>query len=87
MPTKERSSSGTHQHSLGMYIGTLDVLTSEAIFFSLENEFSLCTQRFIFSIISDHKKGAGEMKFVSGLPDFSWHNIPKREKMYQIPTK
>jgi hypothetical protein len=25
--------------------------------------------------------------FRAGLPDFSWHNIPKRLKIYQIATK
>jgi hypothetical protein len=24
---------------------------------------------------------------LAGLPDFSWYNIPKREKMYQTATK
>jgi hypothetical protein len=25
--------------------------------------------------------------FLTGLPDFSWYNVPKREKIYQTTTK
>jgi hypothetical protein len=32
--------------------------------------------------LKKEKKGRG-----SGLPDFSWYNIPNREKIYQMPTK
>jgi protoporphyrinogen oxidase len=31
--------------------------------------------------------GCGHVDSTSGLPDFSWYNIPKWEKIYQITIK
>jgi hypothetical protein len=35
---------------------------------------------------SENRQKSTKVVFTTGLPDFPWYNIPKREKIYQITT-
>jgi hypothetical protein len=52
----------------------------------LSQKRQYCCQIFWRKYLKNHNIGPW-MLLGSGLPDVSWYNVPKREKIYQITTK
>jgi hypothetical protein len=46
--------------------------------------WSACLQKFNYAKLKIER--VSMMAAQPGLPDFSWHNIPERRKIYQIAT-